>query len=61
MATEVRNGGRNSTRARGGRENFAWRKKSEIRTLVVDDAHILEAGNGAHELEKFGRISTLYV
>ena len=32
---------------------------SEMRTLVSDYAHVLEAGNGAYELEIFGRISKL--
>jgi hypothetical protein len=43
------------------RENFAQGEKyNKVRTLVVDDAHVLEAGDGAHELEIFGRISILY-
>ena len=65
MATEQRGLWRKGEQymrvSRSERENFVRREKmSKVRTLVVDDAHVLEAGERAHELEKFRRISILY-
>ena len=43
------------------KEKFSCRKKmSSVRTLVVNDAHVLKAGEGEHELGKFRRINKLY-
>lgn len=42
--------------SRGEREIFVRREKmSSVRTLIVDDGHVLEAREGTHELGKFRR------
>lgn len=42
--------------SRDERENFVRREEiGQVRTLVVDDAHVLEAGEGAYELGNFRR------